>query len=56
MNFKLQLVACLSNGDEPFIDDVFRWSREDLNLGSLDLTLAESKALLQSIQQKMIGQ
>ena len=56
MNFKLQLVACLSNGDEPFIEDVFSWSREDLNQGSVGLTLAESKALLQSIQQKMIGQ
>ena len=56
MNFKLQLVACLPDGDEPFIEAVFTWSREDLSLASVGLTLAESKALLQSIQQKVMGQ
>ena len=48
-------MACQSNGDEPFIEDVFTWSREDLSLASVGLTLAESKELLQRIQQKMIG-
>ena len=56
MNFKLQLVAYQSDGDEPFLEDVFTWSREDLSLASVGLTLAESKELLQVIQQKMIGQ
>ena len=56
MNFKLQLVAYLPDGDEPFTEDVFTWSREDLRLASVGLTLAESKALLQSIQQKVVGQ
>ena len=55
MNFKLQLVACPSEGDEPTLEDVFTWSREDLSLASVGLTLAESKELLQRIQQKMIG-
>jgi len=26
MNFKLQLVACPSEGDEPLLEDVFTWS------------------------------
>ncbi|SDY83088.1 ISKra4 family transposase [Hymenobacter psychrophilus] len=56
MNFKLQLVACLSEGEEPLLEDVFTWSREDLSLASVGLTLAESKELLQRIQQTMIGQ
>ena len=56
MNFKLQLVTCLSEGDEPLLEDVFTWSREELSLASVGLTLAESKALLQRLQQKMIGQ
>jgi len=56
MNFKLQLVSCLSEGDAPFIEDVFTWSREDLSLASVGLTLAESKELLQTIQQQMIAQ
>ena len=56
MNFKLQLVACPSKDDEPILADVFTQSREDLSLASVDLTLTESKALLQCLQQKMIGQ
>jgi len=56
MEFKLQLVTCLSEGDEPVIEDVFTWNRTDLNLASVGLTLAESKALLQTIQQQVIGQ
>ena len=56
MNFTLQLVACSSEGDEPIFEDVFTWSRADLSLASVGLTLAESKALLQRIQQKMIAQ
>lgn len=56
MNFKLQLVACLADGEEPLLEDVFTWSREDLNLASVGLTLAESKELLQTIQQKVITQ
>jgi hypothetical protein len=56
MNFKLQLVACQSEGDEPIIEDVFTWNREDLGLASVGLTLAESKELLQTIQQQMITQ
>ena len=56
MNFKLQLVACPSEGDAPLLEDVFTWSREDLSVASVGLTLDESKALLQRIQQRMIGQ
>lgn len=56
MEFKLQLVARLSEGEEPLVEDVFTWRREELSLSSVGLTLAESKALLQSVQQKMIGQ
>ena len=56
MNFKLQRVACSSAGDEHALEDVFTWSREDLSLASAGLTLAESKELLQYLQQKMIGQ
>ncbi len=56
MNFKLQLVACRSEGEESLIEEVFTWSREDLTLPNVGLPLAESKALLQTIQQKMIGQ
>ena len=55
MNFKLQLVACPAEGDEPTLEDVFTWSREDLRLASVGLTLAESKELLQRIQQNMIA-
>ena len=55
MNFKLQLVACPLAGDEPILEDVFTWSRKDLSLASVGLTLAESKELLQRLQQKMIG-
>ena len=50
MNFNLQLVACLSGGDEPLLEVVFTRSREDLRLASVGLTLAESKALLQRLQ------
>jgi len=49
-------VACPSEGEASFVEEVFTWSREDLNLASVGLTLAESKTLLQTIQQKMIGQ
>lgn len=56
MNFKLQLVACQSKSDEPLLEEVFTWSPEDLGLASVGLTLAESKELLQRIQQKMIAQ
>ena len=56
MNFKLQLVACPSEGDEHIIEEVSTWNRVDLSLASTGLTLAESKSLLQSLQQKMIGQ
>ena len=56
MNFKLQLVACPSEGDEPTLEDVFTWSRADLRLASVGLTLAESKALLQRLQHTMIAQ
>lgn len=56
MNFKLQLMACQAEGDEPVIEDVFTWNREDLGLTSVGLTLAESKELLQTIQQQMITQ
>ena len=52
MEFRLQLVACLAEGDEPLLEDVFTWRREDLHLASVGLTLAESKEL----QQKMVGQ
>ncbi len=55
MNFKLQLVACVSEGDAPLIEEVFTWSREELTLASVGLTLAEFQALLQTIQQKLIG-
>jgi hypothetical protein len=56
MNFKLQLVACLSEGEEPLLEEVFTWDREELSLASVGLTLSESKKLLQRIQQKMIEQ
>ena len=56
MQFKLQLVACLAEGEPPLTEDVFTWCREDLDLASVGLTLAESKELLQTIQQQMIGQ
>ncbi len=49
-------MACLSEGDEPLLEEVFTWSREDLSLAGVGLTLAESKALLHRIQQRMIGQ
>jgi hypothetical protein len=55
MECKLQLVTCLSEGDEPLIEEVFTWSQEELSLASVGLTLAESKALLQRIQHKIIG-
>ena len=56
MQFKLQLVACLAEGEPPLTEDVFTWSRVDLNLASVGLTLAGSKELLQRLQQQMIGQ
>ena len=56
MNFKLQLVACLTEGEEPLLEEVFTWNRTDLNSASVGLTLAESKELLQRLQQKMVGQ
>lgn len=49
MEFKLQLVACLSGGDEPLIEDILTWSLEDLSSTSVGLTLAESKELLQRL-------
>ena len=50
MTFNLQLVACPSEGEAFLLEDVFTWSRVDLNLASVGLTLAGSKALLQTIQ------
>lgn len=35
---------------------MFTWNRADLSLASVGLMLAESKELLQSIQQRMVGQ
>ena len=55
MNFRLKLVACCAKGDEPLIEEVFTWNREHLSLATVGLMLAESKALLQTLQQKMIG-
>lgn len=52
----MQLVACLPGGDRSVIENVFTWSREDLSLASVGLELAESKSLLQRIQQKVIRQ
>lgn len=49
-------MACPSEGDKSLLKDVFTWIREDLSLASVGLTLGESKALLQTLQQKMIGQ
>ena len=49
-------MACQPEGDEPVIEDVFTWNREDLSVASVGLTLAESKELLQTIQQQMITQ
>ena len=56
MNFKLQLVACPTEGDEPVIEEVLTLNRADLSLASVGLILAESKSLLQRLQQKMIAQ
>lgn len=57
MNFKLQIVACLSDDQEPITEDVFTLNRADeLTLENLGLTLTESKDLLKTIQQKLIDQ
>ena len=54
MNFKLQLVACLADGQEPITEDVFTLNRDELTLENLGLTLSESKDMLKTIQQKLI--
>lgn len=54
MNFKLQLVAYLSDDRQSITEDAITLNREDLTLENLGLTLAESKGLLKTIQQKMI--
>ncbi|MBN8820422.1 MULTISPECIES: ISKra4 family transposase [unclassified Spirosoma] len=54
MNFKLQLMACLSNEQEPVTEDIFSLNRDELTVENLGLTLAESKDLLKTIQQKLI--
>lgn len=54
MNFKLQVVACLSDEQEPVTEDIFTLNRDELTLENLGLTLAESKELLKTIQQKLI--
>lgn len=56
MEFKLQLVACFADGEPPLIEEICTWSREALTLTSVGLTLAESKVVLQTIQQKMVAQ
>lgn len=54
MNFKLQIVACLSDEQAPITEDIFTLNRDELTLENLGLTLAESKALLKTIQQKLV--
>lgn len=54
MNVKLQLIACLADGQEPMSEDVFTLNRDELTLENLGLTLTESKELLKAIQQKLI--
>lgn len=54
MNFKLQLVAYLSDDRESITEEVFTFKRNELTLENLGLTLAESKDLLKTVQQKMI--
>lgn len=54
MNFKLQLVACLSDEQEPVTEEIFTLDRNELTLENLGLTLTESKELLKTLQQKLI--
>ncbi|GAA4419125.1 hypothetical protein GCM10023187_53150 [Nibrella viscosa] len=55
MNFKLQLVACLSDEQEPVTEAIFTLHRNELTLENLGLTLAESKEILSTVQQKLIN-
>ena len=54
MNFKLQVVAYLSDEQEPVTEDIFILNRDELTVENLGLTLAESKNLLKMVQQKLI--
>lgn len=54
MNFKLQVVACLSDEQEPVTEAIFTLNRDELTLENLGLTLNESKDLLKAIQKKLI--
>lgn len=54
MNFKVQVVACLSDEQEPITEDIFSLNRGELTIQNLGLTLAESKEMLKTIQQKLI--
>ncbi|MGM9511698.1 hypothetical protein ACS5NO_28440 [Larkinella sp. GY13] len=54
MNFKLQVVSYLSDEQVPIMKAIFTLNRDELTLENLGLTLAESKDLLKTIQQKLI--
>ncbi|GAB3511032.1 hypothetical protein GCM10027341_50070 [Spirosoma knui] len=54
MILKLQLVACPSDEQPPATEAIFTLNRDELTLGNLGLTLAESKDLLKTVQQKLI--
>ena len=55
MHFRIQLITVTDDGTEQ-LQDIAEVSRAELTLETLGLTLAESKHLLQQLQQIMVEQ
>ena len=47
-------MAYLSDEQEPITEDIFSLNRDELTVENLGLTLAESKEMLKTVQQKLI--
>src|SRR5215510_8243425 len=56
MRVKLQLVICHDDGQEETVTDVFTLTKNNQRIEHLGLTLAESKQLLSTLQQRLLQQ
>ena len=56
MKIRIQIVMEAANGEAERIEDIAELERNSLQPETLGLTLAESKKLLQGIQQRMVSE
>src|SRR5215468_10635163 len=56
MRVKLQLVICHDDGQEETVTDVFTLNKNNQRIEHFGLTLAESKQLLSTLQQRLLQQ